>query len=158
MCGRRRLGKNFLSYCSIGRVRSCVRGRLEKRTLKRSEQRASGRLAKTATIDLLGVWGRRCGGAISLLVALVVGWVFNAPTNTTRISSSLVFRANVITALMVGTSSCPPRPSRRPKTDGRQNAAPENPRSSALSGRDAGRVDRRRKSRLLGFGIASISG
>src|SRR5262245_55262778 len=25
MCGRRRLGKNFLSCCSIGRVRSCVR-------------------------------------------------------------------------------------------------------------------------------------
>src|SRR5262252_1186268 len=24
-CGRRRLGKNFLSCCSIGRVRSCVR-------------------------------------------------------------------------------------------------------------------------------------
>src|SRR5438067_2287187 len=24
MCGRRRLGKNFLSCCSIGRVRSCV--------------------------------------------------------------------------------------------------------------------------------------
>src|SRR5499427_9744337 len=25
MCGRRRLGKNFLTCCSIGRVRSCVR-------------------------------------------------------------------------------------------------------------------------------------
>ena len=25
MCGRRRLGKNFLTCCSTGRVRSCVR-------------------------------------------------------------------------------------------------------------------------------------